>query len=80
MNLPRDVSGRDLAKALVAFGYAIVRQSGSHMRLTTLRNGQHHVTVPDHKPLKTGTLSGIVSDVAAHLGLTRQELIQQLFP
>lgn len=80
MSLPRDLSGRDLVKALSAFGYQVVRKSGSHIRLSTQQNGEHHVTVPDHDPLKVGTLSGIISDVASHLGLTRQELIQRLFP
>jgi predicted RNA binding protein YcfA (HicA-like mRNA interferase family) len=44
--LPRDVSGPDLAKLLEAFGYAITRQKGSHLRLTTQAGGEHHVTVP----------------------------------
>lgn len=45
MRLPRDLSGRELAKALRAFGYESTRQSGSHMRLTTSQMGEHHVTV-----------------------------------
>ena len=55
------------------------RQTGSHLRLTTDRNGQHHVTVPLHDPLKVGTLSGILADVAAHLRVTRDELMRDLF-
>ena len=35
MRLPRDLSGAALAKELEALGYRIVRQTGSHMRLTT---------------------------------------------
>ena len=46
MKLPRDLSGDDLAAALRKLGYQITRQAGSHMRLTTQQNGQHHVTVP----------------------------------
>lgn len=34
MKLPRDLSGSELAKALGRVGYRIVRQSGSHLRLT----------------------------------------------
>ena len=33
--LPRDISGRDLARALRRYGYEVTRESGSHMRLTT---------------------------------------------
>jgi hypothetical protein len=35
--------------------------------------------VPAHDPLKIGTLSGILNDVAAHFSLTREELFKRLF-
>jgi predicted RNA binding protein YcfA (HicA-like mRNA interferase family) len=79
MKLPRDLSGADLAKALTQIGYRITRQTGSHLRLTTDHPSQHHVTIPAHDPLKVGTLSGILGDVAAHLKLDRDELLQRLF-
>ena len=79
MKLPRDLSGADLAKALTRLGYRITRQTGSHLRLTTELPAQHHVTIPAHDPLKVGTLSGILGDVAAHLKLDRDELLQRLF-
>ncbi len=46
MKLPRDLSGLDLAKALSGVGYRVTRQTGSHIRLTTDRPAQHHVTIP----------------------------------
>jgi predicted RNA binding protein YcfA (HicA-like mRNA interferase family) len=55
MKLPRDVSGADLGKCLGRLGYAVTRQTGSHLRLTTSEHGQHHVTIPNHDPLKVGT-------------------------
>jgi len=80
MRLPRDLSGRDHAKALGHPGYQVTRHKGSHMRLTaSLRNREHHVTIPDHDPLKVGTLSNILKDVAAHAGLSRDELLARLF-
>lgn len=79
MRLPRDVSGRQLAKRLGSLGYSITRQKGSHMRLTTTQNGEHHVTIPDHDPLRIGTLRSILTDVAGHFGITRDELAEQLF-
>lgn len=47
MKLPRDLSGADLAKALAKLGYEITRQTGSHLRLTTEKHGEHHVSVPE---------------------------------
>ena len=79
MKLPRDVSGADLAKRLGRLGYEITRQTGSHLRLTIIDRGQHHVTIPNHDPLKVGTLAGILNDVTTHLEISRDELIQRLF-
>ena len=64
MKLPRDLSGADVVKGLERIGYVVVRQKGSHIRLTTCRNGEHHITVPNHDTLKVGTLADILHDVA----------------
>jgi predicted RNA binding protein YcfA (HicA-like mRNA interferase family) len=79
MKLPRDITGNDLAKALDTLGYRITRQTGSHLRLSTTENGEHHVTIPAHNPLKIGTLVAILSDIQSHHRLTREELLKRLF-
>jgi predicted RNA binding protein YcfA (HicA-like mRNA interferase family) len=58
VKVPRDLGASDLIRALRVLGYERVRQDGSHIRLTTIVGGTHHVTVPNHRPLKTGTLLG----------------------
>jgi len=78
MKTPRDIDGDALAAFLARYGYAITRQAGSPMRLTTQRRGEHHITIPRHSPLKLGTLNGILRDVAEHLGMSREELTRQL--
>jgi predicted RNA binding protein YcfA (HicA-like mRNA interferase family) len=78
VKIPRDLSGPDLVKALRGLGYERVRQDGSHMRLTTQQGGQHHVTVPNHSPIKLGTLTGILKAVAAHHKLTLEDLVRRL--
>ena len=78
MKLPRDLSGTDLSKKLGVLGYFVTRQSGSHIRLTTTFNGEHHITIPAHDPLKVGTLSEILGDIAAHHKITKEELIQEI--
>jgi predicted RNA binding protein YcfA (HicA-like mRNA interferase family) len=79
MRLPRNLSGDDLIAALAKLGYRPTRQRGSHVRLTTDQNGKHDVTVPRHDPLRVGTLAAIFRDVAAHSGITRDELLERLF-
>ena len=75
MKLPRDISGWELIGVLKPLGYKVVRQVGSHIRLTTLRNGEHHVTIPNHDPIRTGTLSGIIGDVADHFNKSKEEIV-----
>ncbi len=80
MRLPRNVGGEELANLLGKYGYEVTRQTGSHLRLTsTLKNTEHHLTIPRHKPLRVGTLSGIVNEVASYLELDRQALVKELF-
>ena len=79
MRIPRQVSGQTVAHALRVLGYERVRTEGSHLRLTTQVNGIHHVTIPNHKPLKVGTLlGGVLKPVAAHHRLTFEELLAKL--
>ncbi len=80
MRLPRGLSGAEVGHALRVFGYEATRQRGSHQRLTTVLNGEHHLTIPIHDELRLGTLASILDDVAAHFGLTRDEVLGRLFP
>lgn len=79
MRLPRDLSGADLVKRLVRLGYAATRQTGSHIRLSTQAYGEHHVTIPNHDPLRIGTLGAILASIGTHHGLSRDELLHRLF-
>lgn len=79
VRLPRDLSGRDLARAVRRYGYEMTRETGSHMRLTTQQGGEHHITIPDHASLRLGTLSSILADVAEHLKIERSVLTAELF-
>lgn len=80
MRLPRDVTGNDLAKLLIKLGYYVTRQTGSHIRLSTVQDHQHHITIPAHDPLKVRTLAAILSDIESHHKLTRERLMKLLFP
>ena len=79
MKLPRDISGGALARALERFGYQVTREAGSHLRLTTQERGEHHLTIPDHKTLRVGTLAAILGEVAVHFQVERAEVVRRLF-
>lgn len=74
--VPRNVSGQQLIKIFAKYGYEVTRQKGSHIRLSN--KGEHHITVPNHDPLKLGTLNSILSDVAEHLKINKEDLLKGL--
>jgi predicted RNA binding protein YcfA (HicA-like mRNA interferase family) len=78
MKTPRDLSGSELAKALRKLGYVVTRQSGSHLRVTTLEGGEHHEVSPNHSPIKVGTLKSILRNVAAHHRMSVAEVLGRL--
>ena len=78
MKLPRDIAGRQLVRALRELGYVETRQKGSHIRVTTQINGEHHEVIPDHNPVKCGTLSSILKSVADHHEMTVKDLLNLL--
>jgi predicted RNA binding protein YcfA (HicA-like mRNA interferase family) len=78
--LPRNLAGHELIAALRHLGYRVTRQTGSHIRLTCEHSGQHQITVPNHDPLRVGTLASILADVAQHQGISREAVLEKLFP
>jgi predicted RNA binding protein YcfA (HicA-like mRNA interferase family) len=77
--IPRNISGQELIKALHGLGYIITRQVGSHIRLSTLEKGEHHITIPNHNPIRVGTLSNILNEIATHFQLSKEEIIERIF-
>jgi predicted RNA binding protein YcfA (HicA-like mRNA interferase family) len=79
VKLPRDLKGRDLACVLCGrWGYTQVNQVGSHIILQTGTPRHQRLSVPDHKPLRIGTLNAILREVAAAKGVTREEVFATL--
>ncbi len=71
MKLPQ-ISGLELVKKLRQFGFVVVRQRGSHIRLEkNTPTGSIKITVPAHPNLKKGTLHHIIKDA----GLTPEEVL-----
>jgi len=71
MKIPRDVSGVEVARVLKRRGFAAIRQTGSHL---IMRKEDRTVVVPQHKPLKPGTLKGVIEQA----GLTLEVFIREL--
>jgi predicted RNA binding protein YcfA (HicA-like mRNA interferase family) len=71
--LPRDVPARELLRVLIAVGFVIDRQSGSHITLIRI-TPRARVTVPNHKAIKSGMLKRILNDA----GLTVEQFTDLL--
>ena len=79
MKIPRNISGGQLAKLLEVYGYKVTRQVGSHIRLTTQKNGEHHITIPLHKAIHIGTLNNILKAISDHLEIDKETFVDDLF-
>jgi predicted RNA binding protein YcfA (HicA-like mRNA interferase family) len=77
--IPRDVNGSDLCKFLSKYGYVITRQRSSHIRLSSNIMGKtHQITIPDHNPIKIGTLNFILNDISDYLKIPKSNVIDEL--
>jgi predicted RNA binding protein YcfA (HicA-like mRNA interferase family) len=67
------VSGQRLVKALERAGWEVARQRGSHVRMKH-PDRRISLTVPLHRELKRGTLSGILNDAGVDADQLRRLL------
>ena len=79
MKVPRSLSAKELIKLLRIYGYQPVSQKGSHIKITTKQNGEHHLAIPNHDPIKIETLNAILRQVAEHLAKSKDEVFDELF-
>jgi len=62
------LSGADVVKILESFGFVVVSQKGSHLKLARQGTlGREILVVPDHKELKTGTLKAIFNQATKYI-------------
>ena len=79
MRIPRDVSGARLADRLCRkWQYTKVHQVGSHIILETSEPNHQRIAIPDHNPLRLGTLHSILRAVARHKGVERDAILAGL--
>lgn len=76
MTIPRDLSGREIVRVLCKhWDYRQVHQEGSHVILQTDKPSHQRIPIPDHNPVRIGTLNGILRLVAAHKGVDKQDVL-----
>jgi predicted RNA binding protein YcfA (HicA-like mRNA interferase family) len=79
MRLPRDLDGAELVRILCKqYGYRQVNREGSHIILQVETPRHHRLAVPDHHPLRLGTLNAILRAVAAAQGVEKEDIMRRL--
>ena len=80
MRLPRDIGGQDLARGLAPYGYAITRQTGCHLKLTSNHTGrEHHLTITTSRLLRLATINNVLVEIAAYLAIDKDALAAAIF-
>lgn len=74
--LPTNLFAPTLVKALSKIGYMSISQRGSHIKLK--KDGKRPITIPNHKPVRLGTLRSILTQVAAYEECSLDELLGKL--
>jgi predicted RNA binding protein YcfA (HicA-like mRNA interferase family) len=78
MKTPRNVNSVDLLKFLKKYGYHTIRQTGSHIRVERDVEPNYSLTIPNHKPIRIGTLNSIIQDFAYQNNLTKESAMEKL--
>jgi len=79
MRVPRDVNADELIKLLEHYCYVVIRQTGSHIRLLKKTGeSEHNITIPNHSPIKIGTLQSIIKDICNFNKLNINNFYKQL--
>lgn len=65
----RRLSGSDVVSILRNFGFSVISQHGSHVKLRriTASGEKQTLTVPNHKQLDTGTCKAIFRQAARYI-------------
>ena len=79
MKLPRNISGDRLADHLCRhWEYTRIKQVGSHIMLRTDTPSRSKQVIPAHDPMRIGTFSKILSQIADHKRVAREDILRDL--
>lgn len=62
------LSGKDLIKIFGGFGFSVVKQRGSHVKLHRMVDGLNQtLTIPNHEEVDSGTLKAIFRQASRYI-------------
>lgn len=72
------LSGDDIVKILSSFGFNLLSQKGSHIKLRRVKNGlDETLIIPNHAPLRKGSLKAIFNQASKYI--SRDELYPHFY-
>jgi predicted RNA binding protein YcfA (HicA-like mRNA interferase family) len=75
--IPRNLDSNDFIKLLKYLNYNFVHQRGSHIKFSkTINDSKFSISLPNHKPLKVGTLSAIINQICIQNNMQKDEIIR----
>ncbi len=64
----KNMSGQDIITILEVFGFSIIKQKGSHIKLRrVIDNKKETLTIPNHNELDKGTLKAIIRQASNYI-------------
>ena len=58
--------------------YRVINQEGSHIILQIASPKHQRISIPDHNPLRVGTLNAILRLIATHKGIQREDILRSV--
>lgn len=64
----RVLSGKDIIEIFKDFGFSVINQKGSHVKLSRhFSNARQTLTIPNHKELDIGTVKAIYNQALRYI-------------
>lgn len=70
--------GGSWLKSSADWDYVQLKHEGSHIIVQTETPSRQRIPVPDHNPLRLGTLNSILRFVSRHKGVDREDLLSDI--
>lgn len=62
------LSGKKVIKILLSFGFIVISQKGSHVKLSRISEiGEQELTIPNHSELDKGTTKAIYNQILRYI-------------
>ena len=63
----RDISGKKLVSVFESFGFVVVSQKGSHIKMSRLRSSLQTLVIPNHESIAKGTIKEIYKQALKYI-------------